>query len=69
MPMSANIMGGRFVLAIKDDGTENEVYKARLAVQGHTDAEKNLLVHILPNIWQQTVRILIAIAAISGFRL
>lgn len=33
----ANIFGGRFVLAIKDEGTKKEVGKARFVVQGYRD--------------------------------
>ncbi len=69
VPAGANVMGGRFVLAIKNVGTGEEVYKARFVVQGHTDAEKNLLVHNSTNLKQSSVRILVALAAIFGFRL
>jgi hypothetical protein len=33
MQEKPNIMGYRFVLAIKDSGTSNEMYKARYVVQ------------------------------------
>lgn len=40
-----NITRGRFVLSIKNVGTGKEKCMAQLVVQGHTDAEKDLLVH------------------------
>lgn len=32
VPKDANIKGGHFVLTVKDDGTENDLWKARLVV-------------------------------------
>lgn len=69
VPKDANIMGSRFVLAIKNVGSGEEVYKARFVVQGHTDAEKDALVHTSSNLRQYSVRMLIAIATVFGFRL
>lgn len=37
----ANILGSRFVLTIKEKGTNKEIFKARYVVQGHKDAEKD----------------------------
>lgn len=64
-----NIMGGRFVLAIKNIGNSKEDCKARFVVQGHTDVEKALLVHNSTTMQKGTICSLIALAAISGFRL
>lgn len=64
-----NVMGGRFVLAIKNVGTGKEVCKARYVVQGHTDLDKSLLVHNTTTLQKSSIRMLIALAAISGFRL
>lgn len=69
VPPGANVLGGRFVLAIKNADTSDEVYKARFVVQGHTVIEKNLLVHNSTNLRQGSVRVLVAFAAIFGFRL
>lgn len=69
VPKGANILGGRFVLAIKNADTAEEIYKARFVVQGHTDVEKNLLVHNSTNLRQSSVRLLVALAAVFGFRL
>ena len=65
----ANIMGGRFVLAIKDQGTSKEVWKARFIVQGYKDKLKTSLVHNSPTSRQYSTRILVGLAAIFGFRL
>lgn len=62
-------MGGRFVLSIKNVGTGEETCKARFVVQGHTDAEKELLVHNSTTLQKSSIRSLIAIATISGMRL
>ena len=45
IPHDANVLGGRFVLAIKNVGTDGELFRARFVVHVHTDAEKNILVH------------------------
>lgn len=38
LPSDANILGARFVLAIKNVGTAEEKHKARYVVQGHKDS-------------------------------
>lgn len=40
----AKVLGGRFVLKIKNTETQKPVYKARFVAQRHTDAEKDMLV-------------------------
>ena len=69
LPQDANILGGRFVLSIKDHGTPQEKLKARYVVQGHTDADKNVLVHNTTTLRQASVRLVVSIAAILGYRL
>ena len=49
MPKNTNNLGGRFVLAIKDEGTKEEVWKACFVVQGYKDKIKRLLYTILPH--------------------
>ena len=61
--------GGRFVLAIKDEGTDKEVWKARFIVQGYRDKLKTSLVHDTSTARQYSIRILTGLAAIFGFRL
>jgi Reverse transcriptase (RNA-dependent DNA polymerase) len=65
----ANILGGRFVLSIKDEGTENEVWKARIVVQGYLDHLKTSLVHDTATSRQHSSRLLVGLAASFGFRL
>lgn len=67
-PKGANIMDGRFVLAVKNKDTGAEIFKARYVVQGHTDKDKNLLVHSSTNLRQSSIRTITALAAIFGFR-
>ena len=69
VPRNANILGGRFVLTIKDSGTSKETYKARYVVQGYADKLKSSLVHDNPTARQFSVKILVGLAAVYGFRL
>lgn len=69
VPEDANILGSRFVLSIKNKDSDKEVYKARYVVQGHKDIEKHLLVHTSTNLRQSSVRLLLSIAALFGFRI
>jgi hypothetical protein len=64
-----NIMGGRFVLTIKDSGTSKEIYKARYVVQGFRDKKKNSLIHDASTQKQQSTKLLIGLAAIFGLRI
>ena len=67
VPEDANILGGRFVLSIKNKNTGEEIYKARFVVQGHKDADKGLLVHTSSNLKQSSIRVLLCLAALFGF--
>ena len=69
VPENANILGGRFVLAIKDEETNDEVWKARFVVQGYRDKLKTSLVHDTATPRQHSTRLLIGLAAICRFRL
>jgi hypothetical protein len=64
-----NIMGGRFVLTIKESGTSKEIYKARYVVQGFRDKKKSTLVHDASTSMQQSTKLLIGLAAIFGYRI
>lgn len=50
-------------------GTDEKTCKARFVVQGHTDAEKSLLVHNSTTLQEGSIRTLISIAVILGMRL
>lgn len=69
VPKDANVLGARFVLSIKDEGTKREVWKARFIVQGYRDKMKTSLVHDSANARHHSVRLLVGLAAIFGFRL
>lgn len=69
VPDGANVLGGRFVVEIKDKGTKEEQYKLRFVVQKHTSTEKNIVVHNTTTLAQSSVKMLVAVAAIFGIRL
>jgi Reverse transcriptase (RNA-dependent DNA polymerase) len=69
LPPEANIMGGRFVLSIKDVGTPRKVNKAGYVVQGFGDRDKPYLVHQPMTARQQSTKLLEAMAAIFRFRI
>jgi hypothetical protein len=68
VPKNANILGGRFVMTIKEANTDKEVVKARYVVQGHRDRDKAFLVHNSTNMRQAPTKIIMSIAAIFGLR-
>jgi hypothetical protein len=59
MPENPNIMGGRFVLTIKDSGTSKEIYEARYVVQGFRDKKKTSFVRDISTSKQQSTKLLI----------
>lgn len=67
VPKNANILGGRFVLTIKDAETDKPIFKAIYVVQGHRDKEKNFLVHDAQTMRQSSIRMVIALAAVFEF--
>jgi Reverse transcriptase (RNA-dependent DNA polymerase) len=68
MPENPNILGSRFVLTIKDSGTNHELYKARYVVQGFRDKKNTSLVHDASMTKQQSTKLLVGLAAIFGYR-
>ena len=69
LPRDANVLGGRFILTLKEAGTEKEFYKARYVVQGHRDKEKAFLVHNSTTLQQQSTKLILSLAAVFGFRI
>jgi Reverse transcriptase (RNA-dependent DNA polymerase) len=69
LPADANVLCGRFVMTIKNIGTPEEMYKARFVVQGHKDREKAFLTHNSATLRHSSVKLLVSIAAIMGFRI
>ena len=69
VPDDANLLEGMFVLAIKDEGTNQEVSKARFVVQGYRDKMKTSVVHDTATARQHSTQVLVGLAALFGFRL
>lgn len=69
IPKDANILGGRFVLAIKNLGSSDQKEKARDIVQGHKDKEKPYMVHEIATLRSSSIRLVLSVAAIQGFRI
>lgn len=67
LPKEASIKDGRFVLAIKDEGTDKKVYKARFVVQVYRDKMKTLLLHDSPTSKKVSTRVLVGLVANFGF--
>ena len=67
VPRDANVMGSRFTLTFKYSGTAQELAKARLVVQGHTDREKFNVVHDSTTLHQRSIRIIVSLAGMFGF--
>lgn len=66
-PDNANMLSGRFVLAIKDEGTKN-IWKARFVFQGPKDKVKHL-VHNIPVVRQHSIKLLLILASRFSFKL
>jgi hypothetical protein len=64
-----NVLPARFVLAIKNGGTDQEILKARFVLGGHKDRDKMNLVHNATTLKQSSVRLLLALSAVLGFEL
>lgn len=69
LPPQANILGGRFVLTLKNLGTNEETAKARYVAQGNRDKEKPHMVHNITTLRQSSTRLIISVAAVKGFRI
>lgn len=40
IPPDPNVLNGRFVLVIKNENTDEEIYKARFGARGHRERKK-----------------------------
>lgn len=67
VPNEANILGARFVLALKDVEKAEPVFKDRLFRQGHRDREMAALFHDSTNMNQTSIKALTAIAAVFRY--
>lgn len=69
LPKDSNIINGRFVMDIKDVETNEPDYKERFVAQRHRDREKSVLIHNSTTVRQISIRLLLILAAIFGFRI
>lgn len=64
LPEDANFVGNRFVLTIKEPGSNKPTYKARWVLQGHHDRYRHSIANDSPMLMRLTFRIIIALAVI-----
>ena len=69
LEQNANVLGGRFVLALKNAGTDREQPKARFVAQGFADKEKDFLIHNISSLRQSSVRVILSFAANMEYRI
>lgn len=69
VPAGSNILRGKLVLAWENVVAPDETHIARFAVQGYAYCDKSLLVLASVNSKQQTIRIMVAVAAVIKYRL
>lgn len=67
VPRDANVLPGRFVLAIKSTEDGQVKFKARYVIGGHRDRMKAYMVHNATTLQPQSIRLLLALAAIHDF--
>ena len=67
IPRDGNVLSGRFVLTIKSTEYGKIKHKARYVIGGHRDKFKDLMVHSTSTLQPQSVRLLLALAAIFNF--
>ncbi len=63
----ANILPGRFILAIKSTEDVTTKYKARFVIGGHRDKHKNLMVHNSTTLQPQSIGFLLAMGQCHNF--
>lgn len=69
IPRDANVITTRMVLSVKDIGTSDEKYKARVAAHGHKDRDKHDRVHNSPSVRPISLRLLLTSASIRRYRI
>ncbi len=67
VPKDANMITGSFVVTIKDVETGKPTFKARFVARGNRDSDKDQLIYNSRTILQSSARLLVAIAATTGF--
>lgn len=69
IPKNANVMGGKFLLSLKNFDTPEEKAKVRYFAQGFSDRVKPYMVHDVSTFRISSIRMVMSIAATMGFRL
>lgn len=57
------------MLAVKNVGSPNEKTKARYILEGHRDKDKPYMVHDTAMLRVSSVRTILSVAAVKGFRI
>jgi hypothetical protein len=65
VPSSSKIMGSNFHLVVKNTEMSQPVYKARLVIFGHMDAEKGQILSEAPTVSQMSIRTLISMSVVN----
>ena len=64
IPPNASVIGNRFVLTIKEPGTPEERFKARLVLQGHKDPQRHTIANEAPVLTRFGIRLIISTSVI-----
>ncbi len=67
--LDGNILPGRFVLTIKSTDDGQAKHKARYVIGGHRDRFKDFMVHSTTTLQPQSIRLLLALAAMHEFEI
>lgn len=69
IPKNANILGGLFILSLKNCNTPGEKAKVRYVEQGFNDRDKPYMVHDVSTLRMSSIRIVLSTSAVVGLRL
>ena len=67
LPKDANVLPGRFVLAIKSTDDGQVKFKARYVIGGHRDKLKQMMVHSTSTLQPHSIRLLLALSVAFDF--
>lgn len=62
-PDDGNVLPGRFVLLIKLDSGNIQIYKARFAIDGHLDMLKKMMAHSSQALQSTSIKSILTISA------
>lgn len=69
VPCDANILGGHFVYTLSNYGSPTKMPKAQFVAQGYNDLDKANIAHDTFTIRPSSIRIILSLPSILGFRL